>query len=332
MRSAVAALAVAALWAGASAQSAMMPKVVFSVALTGKARDAAQPDLNHVITSIASDGQSGQSSAADLCNQLQGLPLAAQFHLDEFFATCPQTFERAIATERASAMGLDPAFYTALSDLTVHLSQKQLAMDVLARAVSKNPGRLNFVQRLMQQHSAAGDVCQVGFGGGKLALLALQTMPNAKLWSFEGEESTVTVPAHDFLDAAHPDRLTLYLGDPAILVPRFITMHPETYCSAILIDGEIDDFALRDALVDMREVAQAGPKGHFVAITVPKDVLSATTLAASLKAAVNRGDFVIDAVTRGEMSASLADVQAMEDGEFFADALVVGHFTEFKME
>lgn len=134
------------------------------------------------------------------------------------------------------------------------------------------------------------------------------------------------------LDRSHPDRLTLYLGDPAILVPRFITMHPDTYCSAILIDGEIDDFALRDAMVDLREVAHAGPTGHFVAITVPNDVLSATTLAASLKSAVNRGDFVIDAVTRGELSATLAAVQAMDDGEFFADALIVGHFTEFKAQ
>ena len=74
MRSAVAALAVAALWAGASAQSAMMPKVVFSVALTGKARDAAQPDLNHVITSIASDGASRQRARA----MLPARPLAAR--------------------------------------------------------------------------------------------------------------------------------------------------------------------------------------------------------------------------------------------------------------
>lgn len=147
-------------------------------------------------------GQTGQSSAADLCGQLQNLPLAAQFHLDEFFATCSQTFERAIATERASAMNLDPAFYNAMSDLTVHLSQKQVAMDALAQAVSKNPSKLNFVQRLMQRHADAGDVCQVGFGGGKHALLALQNMPNAKLWAFEGEESTATVPAHDFIDAA----------------------------------------------------------------------------------------------------------------------------------
>lgn len=107
-------------------------------------------------------------------------------------------------------------------------------------------------------------------------------------------------------------------------------MHPNTYCSAILIDGAIDDFALRDAMVDLREVAHAGPSGHFVAITVPNDVLSAATLAASLQSAVNRGDFVIDAVTRGELSTTLSAVQSMEEGEFFADSLVVGHFTEFK--
>jgi hypothetical protein len=124
----------------------------------------------------------------------------------------------------------------------------------------------------------------------------------------------------------YPERLTLFLGDPSVLVPRFITLNPNVRCGAMFIDGSVDDFVLRDTLVDFRELADFGPNGHFVAINVPSDLALASTVASAINAAVLRGVMEVHAVVRGGILSNMADIRTMNDAEYMANTLVVAKF------
>lgn len=57
------------------------------------------------------------------------------------------------------------------------------------------------------------------------------------------------------------------------------------------INGDLDDFVLRDALVDFRELAN--PAAHFVAINIPDDSRVALSISISIKAAVRWQSFAL---------------------------------------
>jgi hypothetical protein len=123
-----------------------------------------------------------------------------------------------------------------------------------------------------------------------------------------------------------PDRLTLHLGDPAVLIPRFMTMNPDVRCSGMVIDGSVDDFTLRDAIADFRHLAEYGHGGHFFAINVPGDEAYASSVAMAVQASEARGELSVHTVLRGGMIGSLDAIRDMSTAKYFANTLIIGAF------
>lgn len=122
--------------------------------------------------------------------------------------------------------------------------------------------------------------------------------------------------------------MTLHLGDPSVLVPRFMTQFPDVRCAGLFIDGSVDDFTLRDAIEDFRHLASYGPQGHFFAIDVPSDEAYAASVAMAVEASEARGKLTVHTVVRGGMVGSLDALRDMSTAKYYANTLIVGTFVE----
>jgi len=175
------------------------------------------------LTPFHSAGTSAQQSAIDFCNQLKGVPQFNAFDLDGFFAACEGTLARVVARDRYAASMLGP-LYNAYTDLAGDLTSKQISMSAFAKGPVRSPHKLRYLMDLLLGDREKRTYCEVGFGAGERSMLALSARPDVAVHSFEATEDPATIPAHDFIDARHTDRLTLYLGDPSITLPRLIAV------------------------------------------------------------------------------------------------------------
>jgi hypothetical protein len=146
-------------------------------------------------------GLTGENAASDFCTQLRGHPMNEVYDLAEFLMTCEQTFVRTIGTERSISLMSDSRFYSEFSSLLVHLSDKRVPLERLQTSMGRQPPKTNMLVKLLQsQAGSSSSFCEVGFGEGAATMLALQNLPNSKVFSFDGNEVPMTVPVHDFLD------------------------------------------------------------------------------------------------------------------------------------
>lgn len=74
-------------------------------------------------------------------------------------------------------------------------------------------------------------------------------------FSFDHGLARHTVPAHDFLDEAFPDRLFLFLGDSAVTLASLQDYYPGTTCDVIYIDGSYTYNGTKADLDAFRKVA-----------------------------------------------------------------------------
>lgn len=309
---------------GALALVSTLPRVTLSVVVKAESRTEGDDPLSQAITSVVEANADADAVAKTYCDQLRQHPMNQKYNMEAFLATCEQTFQRAIAKERAVALTADPAVYKTLSDLILHLHEAKVPLSKLETTIIHQPAQARMFQDLIRsvRDQPGTSYCEVGFAQGTRTLIGLQTLPpGVKAHVFESDEQEITVPIHDFLDQRFPERLTLYLGDSSVLVPRFLAVNPDVRCGAIVIDGGMDDFFLKDALVDFRDIADS--RGHFVAIQVPGELAAAGSVAIALEAAVAKGTLSIHSVVRGDLRPTMAPTN---DAEYYADTLVIARF------
>ena len=145
--------------------------------------------------------------------------------------------------------------------------------DVVQLAVPKFPGHGSFgifdpkyhlsKVRLMYQticrvKSTVRTVCELGFNAGHTSLIFLETLPHARVLSFDLGDIPWARWSAALLNATHGDRFEYIMGDSAKTVPAFKLANPDTECDLLLIDGG-KDYALRKAdLKNLRSLSKAG--------------------------------------------------------------------------
>jgi len=144
---------------------------------------------------------SGVACATDLCTQIRGNAMLQQYDLNEFLQGCETTFERAITTERAVAIAAPQPLVSLKNDLYTWFTDRQMRTNRLDQSTLRQPGKLALYSRALAPHSDAKHVCDIGFGMGTAAMLALGSLPTASVHSFDAEESKESLQVHDFLEA-----------------------------------------------------------------------------------------------------------------------------------
>ena len=79
------------------------------------------------------------------------------------------------------------------------------------------------------------NVCELGFNAGHSALLFLETLPQARVYSFDLCDGPWTLRNAERVAALYPDRFELIIGDSAETVPAFGTRGIE--CDVVFVDG-----------------------------------------------------------------------------------------------
>ena len=101
---------------------------------------------------------------------------------------------------------------------------------------SSSPEQQDYLRNLVQR-SGARRVGEIGFNAGFSSLAFLSAHPDVQVVSFDIGCNEVVGPAKEFVDAQHPGRHELVLGDSAWSVPRYRTQHPEVSFDIVFIDG-----------------------------------------------------------------------------------------------
>lgn len=205
------------------------------------------------------------------------------------------------------------------------LNAKGLNLKTYVRSPVRRPNQLKFLLDILAKDPSKKTYCEVGFNGGERSLLMLGSRADVAVHSFEGTEAPTTIPAHDYIDAKYSDRLTLYLGDPSITVPRLISVQPDVTCDIMHIDGAQPEHIIRAALLDFMELAT--PSGHMVVIDVPEEQGLADVASGAIEDSMKRGDFILSEVA-GTQFGSLSD--EIIDGGLFAGQSVMGHYNNIR--
>lgn len=101
--------------------------------------------------------------------------------------------------------------------------------------------------------------CEVGFMAGHTSLLFLETLPGAKMLSFDlGDNPWTEEAAAQIREMYGADRFQLVVGSSLHTVPQYHREHPGTACDVVLIDGA-KNFAQRLMdIVNVRHVSSPG--------------------------------------------------------------------------
>lgn len=269
-------------------------------------------------------GTSSMQSASEFCTQLRRVPQFSQYDLSGFLSACDATLTRVVAKDRYAARLLGP-HYPLYSELAGDLTAKGLNLKSLAHGPMRHPHKMKFLIDQLMQDESKKTYCEVGFGAGERSIMMLGTRSDVAVHSFEATEDPTTIPAHDYIDARYTDRLTLYLGDPSITVPRLIAVQPDMTCDIMHIDGSQPEHIIRAALLDFMELAT--PSGHVLLLDVPEEQGLADVASGALEDSVKRGDFLIAEVASDQFGA-LSD--EIIDGGLFAGTTVLGYFNNIR--
>ena len=101
-------------------------------------------------------------------------------------------------------------------------------------------------------------VCELGFNAGHSSILFLETLPKAKVFSFDIGEGTFTIPNKDMLKGVYGPRFEFVLGDSAKTLPGFVG---EVECDVAFADGQ-KGFDMRYA--DVLALSRISKKGALL--------------------------------------------------------------------
>lgn len=200
-----------------------------------------------------------------ICGQIE-----AAFNAASYAGACRSDISAHIRPARGLAL-LHPApYFDAVVSLETALSENgYYVREFEVPTLTARPLKAAALARMLRGDDAvpapapARTYCEVGFGAGHSALLALTTAPGSRVFSFDHGLARHTVPAHDFLDARFPDRLFLFLGDSAVTVPTLPAYYPGTTCDVVYLDGSYTYNATRTDLANLRALASPD---HVVAL------------------------------------------------------------------
>ena len=91
---------------------------------------------------------------------------------------------------------------------------------------------------LRRSFPEARTVCELGFNAGHSALLFLETLPQARIYSFDLCDGPWTLRNADYIAALYPERFELIMGDSAETIPAFASRGIQ--CDVVLVDGSKD--------------------------------------------------------------------------------------------
>ena len=91
---------------------------------------------------------------------------------------------------------------------------------------------------LRSSFPGARSVCELGFNAGHSALLFLETLPQARVYSFDLCDGPWTLRNADHVASMYPGRFELIIGDSAETAPAFGTRGIE--CDVVFVDGSKD--------------------------------------------------------------------------------------------
>jgi len=105
-----------------------------------------------------------------------------------------------------------------------------------------------------------------------------------------------------------------------------MTLNPKLRCEVLLLNGGMEDFAFRDAVADMQELANHDAAGHVFIMDVPSDKGQASNVATTLKANERKGVLSVSAVLREGSTMSVVALGKLTGAEYFAGSVVIGRF------
>jgi hypothetical protein len=169
------------------------------------------------------------------------MQIDSSFNAASYAAQCQEDVALAVRTARGVALQHDEPYVKVATALETKLSEQGCyARDFDPPTQLQRPYKANFMRRVLTGAGGGSPLatyCETGFGAGHSALQALVNSRTARVFSFDHGLARHTVPAHDFLDEAFPDRLFLFLGDSAVTLASLQDYYPGTTCDVIYIDG-----------------------------------------------------------------------------------------------
>jgi hypothetical protein len=151
---------------------------------------------------------------------------------------------------RATQKGCDDAHYRNIDKLARLLSEDLMQHSRRFRAHGwlgifsdiYNGSKARFIfdslcaRRLRQ---TAAQVCEVGFNAGHSAMLFLESLPNARLITFDvgGPTKPWLLRQRSRLESLYGERFELIVGDSKVEVPTWASRSGHTACDVVFIDG-----------------------------------------------------------------------------------------------
>lgn len=106
-------------------------------------------------------------------------------------------------------------------------------------------------------------ILEIGFNAGHSAEIFLTASPDARLLSFDLGRVAAVAAGKAYIDARHPRRHTLVVGDSTLSLPAFAAICPEVRCDLLFIDG---GHSYEVARADIGHCAGLAAPGALVAV------------------------------------------------------------------
>lgn len=226
----------------------LLPRISYqqqlSVPIKGSVPDPSgeYPPVNVIF--VAEEGHSVRSTRSNICKQVAikfELPLNDPFN-------CAVDVSNAVREARGLAMQHPAVYSDAIRSLESGLLDSGIHAHNLPQTnVYNQPTVASFLRMRIKDLSGGSNslsplsACEVGFGAGHSALLFLvetiEQNPPGLVYSFEVLDALFTVPAHDLVDLAFPDRLKLLLGDGPDVISQLPHYYPEARCNILILSG-----------------------------------------------------------------------------------------------
>jgi hypothetical protein len=229
------------------------------------------PPVNVIF--VAEEGHSVRATRNVICKQVANqfdLPLDGQ-------EKCAIEVTNAVRRARGLAMQ-HPSYYSdAVRSLEGALLDSGIYSHNLPRtSVYHEPTLASFIRmriKELSEEKSSGELnslspitaCEVGFGAGHSSLLFLSETsslnPSGIVFSFEVIDASFTVPAHDLVDIAFPNRLRLLLGDGPDVISQLPHYYPDARCNILLLS---ENSTYNDTLAHFNQFAPLVAKNHIV--------------------------------------------------------------------
>jgi hypothetical protein len=171
-------------------------------------------------------------TANNICSQIR-----SGFDAGEFGERCVEEVSAAVRERRGLTLQHDASYAAAVTMMETKLGDEGYFARDFETTLFSRPYRAHFLQRLFSSEPHPSTYCEVGFGAGHSALLFLHTLASGTVHSFDHGLARYTIPAHNYLDEAYPERMTLTLGDSAVVVPQLRHYYPDAKCDVVYLDG-----------------------------------------------------------------------------------------------